>query len=125
MIWPSRDAADVQALHAMPKSAVLTVPRLRGLPAAKVQTLVPDGEQPSLSPAVWASGRITFQLRYRAGSGRGAPIRVLSLGAFGEITLKQARTAAQIALGRVALGRIRPPIATTRGTRAAPRWTGW
>lgn len=105
----------------MSKALPLTVARLRELAAAKTQALTPDADQPSLYAATWKSGRVTFQLRYRAGTGRGAPIRVLALGSFGEITLKQARTAAQDALGRIARGE--DPAAARDQTRHARRDT--
>ncbi len=107
--WPFGDTAGIpQKLERDPRRystmVPLTIPRLRELAAARVPKKVRDAKQPNLYAAVWASGAITFQLRYRAGTGRGAPIKVLTLGAFGEITLEQARDKAKEELGRIVLG---------------------
>ena len=66
--------------------------------------LIPDGGQPNLYVVVRAGGKIGFQLRYRAGKGRGAPIKVLALGAFPTLSLADARRMARSALGKVAGG---------------------
>jgi len=74
-----------------------------GAGAAK-ERLIPDGDQPRMYACVRKGGAIVFQLRYRVGTGRGAPIKVLKLGTYGEITLDQARTLAKAKLGEVATG---------------------
>jgi integrase len=51
------------------------------------------------------SGAMSFVVSYRAGSGRAAPKKRLTIGAVGKITPEQARTLAQGILGAVAHGR--------------------
>ena len=50
------------------------------------------------------TGTRSYFIEYRAGRGRGAPKRRLTLGRHGHLTVEQARKAAQEQLGRVAAG---------------------
>ena len=54
---------------------------------------------------VETTGLKTFLVRYRAGGGRRAPSRQMSIGRFGTITVEQARTKAKSVLGDVAQGK--------------------
>jgi integrase len=53
---------------------------------------------------VQASGAMSYVVKYRAGSGRGAPTRRLTLGRVGTVTPDDARTIAKKTLGAVAHG---------------------
>ena len=53
---------------------------------------------------VGKSGARSFFVEYRAGRGRGAPKRRLTLGRHGHLTPEQARTMAREHLGRIAAG---------------------
>jgi len=50
------------------------------------------------------TGSMSYVVVYRAGSGRGAPVRRYTIAAVGKITLERARTRAKVILGAVALG---------------------
>lgn len=63
-------------------------------------------------------GGSTFFVQYRAGSGRAAPKRRLSLGQYGALTVEQARRLAREALADVAHGG--DPAATRNASKAAP-----
>jgi len=54
---------------------------------------------------VRASGHKSYIVQYRAGKGRGAKTRRVTLGAVGKLTPDQARTAAKRILADVALGK--------------------
>ena len=53
---------------------------------------------------VRATGAKSYVVVYRAGAGRGAPVRRYTIAAVGKITPERARTSAKIILGAVALG---------------------
>src|ERR1700758_5868973 len=53
---------------------------------------------------VRATGGMSYIVQYKAGSGRGAPTRRVTLGAVGKMTPEQARKAAGKVLGSVAHG---------------------
>jgi integrase len=53
---------------------------------------------------VRATGGMSYIVQYKAGSGRGAPTRRVTLGAIGKMTPEQARKAAEKVLGSVAHG---------------------
>lgn len=64
-----------------------------------------DSELKGFGLKVAKGGRKTFVCKYRAGSGRSAPTRRMTIGAFGSPwTVDQARTEAKRLLGRVAIG---------------------
>jgi hypothetical protein len=54
---------------------------------------------------VRSSGAMSYVVVYRAGSGRGAPVRRYTIAAVGKITLECARTRAKAILGSVAHGK--------------------
>jgi len=54
---------------------------------------------------VRATGGMSYIVQYKAGSGRGAPARRVTLGGVGKMTPEQARAAARKVLGSVAHGR--------------------
>ena len=63
-----------------------------------------DRDLPGFLVRVTPSGIKTFGVLYRAGAGRGAPKRRLSIGRYGPLTVEQARQLAREALGGVAQG---------------------
>lgn len=64
-----------------------------------------DGVIAGFGVRIEASGRKTFVLRYRSnGGGRTAPRRFMTIGAYGVLTVVEARKQAQRLLGAVALG---------------------
>ena len=71
--------------------------------AAGTRVLLFDSELPGFGVRITPSGK-TFFVQYRAGSGRSAPKRRLSLGQFGTLTIEQARKMAREALADAALG---------------------
>jgi integrase len=78
-----------------------------------------DSELKGFGVRVEASGRKTFLVRYRTeGGGRRAPLRQVSLGAFGPLTPDQARNLAKDALAAVRHGG--DPAQERRKKRAAP-----
>jgi hypothetical protein len=76
-----------------------------------------DGELPGFGVRVRPSGAMTFVVRYRPGGGRNAPIRRVTLGAVGAITVDEARRLAREHLAKVRLGS--DPIAEKRERREA------
>jgi hypothetical protein len=54
---------------------------------------------------VRATGGMSYIVQYRAGSGRAAPVRRVTLGAVGKMAPEQARAAAKKVLGSVAHGK--------------------
>ncbi|MFG1257298.1 tyrosine-type recombinase/integrase [Xanthobacter flavus] len=63
-----------------------------------------DAEVKGFGLRVEPSGAKSFLVRYRAGTGRGAPLRQLKLGAYGVLTVDQARAKAKELLAQVAAG---------------------
>ena len=53
---------------------------------------------------VQATGAMSYVVKYRAGSGRGAPTRRVTIGRVGTLTPDEARTVARKTLGAVAHG---------------------
>jgi integrase len=64
-----------------------------------------DGELPGFGVRVSATGFCSYILQYRAGSGRTAPTRRLTLGACGKLTPDEARLLAKKRFGDVANGK--------------------
>jgi integrase len=64
-----------------------------------------DGKMPGFGVRVRASGAKSYVVVYRAGSGRGAPVRRYTIAGVGKITPASARTRARAILGQVAHGR--------------------
>jgi integrase len=63
-----------------------------------------DKEIPGFGLRVRPTGAKTYIVQYRAGAGRKAPTRKLTLGAVGKLTAEEARTLAKKAVGSVAHG---------------------
>src|SRR5215468_3852237 len=63
-----------------------------------------DGELPGFGLRVTPGGVKSFILQYRAGRGRGAPKRRVTVGRYGKWTVDQARREARRLLGEVAQG---------------------
>ena len=68
------------------------------------------------------SGGMSFAVEYKAGRGRGAPTRRVTIGRVGKMTPEQAREAAKKVLGSVAHGRkTRRPRKRASGGRCRSR----
>jgi hypothetical protein len=88
-------------------------------PPDKAHVLLWDSERPGLCVRVYPSGRKVFTLLYRAGGGRAARLRWLTVGEVGAVSLADAREAAGVHLGAVAKGR--DPAAERREGRRRSR----
>lgn len=75
-----------------------------GLKARPAEYFVWDGSLPGFGVRVQVTGSVSYFVKYRAGSGRGAPTRRLTLAKAGTITPDEARTLAKKTLGSVAHG---------------------
>lgn len=73
-------------------------------PPGKTEVLLWDASCPGLAVRVHGTGAKTWCVRYRAGKGREAPVRRLTLGRVDKIGLAEARTAARKFLGEAAMG---------------------
>ena len=83
----------------------LTKRTLDALATGQARYTVWDSELKGFGVRVETSGRRTFLVRYRAeGGGRRAPLRQVSLGAYGPLTPDQARKLAKDALATVRQG---------------------
>ncbi|HEV7982049.1 MAG TPA: integrase arm-type DNA-binding domain-containing protein [Xanthobacteraceae bacterium] len=76
-----------------------------GLKVGPHEYAVWDAQLTGFGVRVRPSGAMSYVVGYRAGSGRAAPKKRLTIGAVGKITPEQARTLAQGILGAVAHGR--------------------
>src|SRR4051794_14919581 len=63
-----------------------------------------DDACPGLGVRLRSTGAKSFVVVYRAGKGRAAPVRRVTLGAVGKLQLAEARTAARKIIGEVATG---------------------
>jgi integrase len=88
-----------------------------GLKVRPSEYAIWDAQLSGFGVRVRPSGAMSYVVVYRAGSGRAAPVRRLTIGAVGKITPDQARTRAQTLLGDVAHGR--DPAAERRKVEAA------
>ena len=75
-----------------------------GLKARESEYFVWDGSLSGFGVRVQSTGAMSYVVKYRAGSGRGAPTRRLTLAKAGTITPDEARTLAKKTLGSVAHG---------------------
>jgi Arm DNA-binding domain len=76
-----------------------------GLKPAGTDYYVFDTDTIGFAVRVRATGGMSYFVQYKAGSGRGAPARRVTLGGVGKITPEQARMAARKVLGSVAHGK--------------------
>jgi integrase len=72
---------------------------------AKKESIVWDSALTGFGVRVRPSGAMSYVVIYRAGAGRKAPVRKVTLGAVGKITPDTARDLAEKALGAIAHGR--------------------
>lgn len=82
----------------------LTKRAVEALKPAAQRYEVYDSDLPGFAVRVAPGGTKSFAIWYRAGKGRGAPSRRLTLGLYGTLTVEQARDAAKAHLARVELG---------------------
>ena len=75
-----------------------------GLKPAGTDYYVFDPDTIGFAVRVRATGGMSYIVQYKAGSGRGAPARRVTLGGVGKMTPEQARAAARKVLGSVAHG---------------------
>ncbi len=85
-------------------SGQITKRLVDGLPSADGEYFVWDGSLAGFGVRVQSTGARSYVVKYRAGSGRGAPTRRLTLGKVGTLTPDEARTLAKKILGSVAHG---------------------
>jgi integrase len=93
----------------------LTKRIVEAAPAGKTDRFLWDSELQGFGVRVWPSGRKTFVAKYRFGGGRTGTTRRLTIGAYGSLTVHEARTLARKALASVAHGE------DPAGTRQAKR----
>jgi integrase len=96
-------------------NANITKRTIDSLREAQSEYFVWDSKLIGFGVRVQPSGARSYVLKYRAGRGRGAPTRRITLGAVGKLTPDEARAVAKRALGAVAHG------ADPAATRAAER----
>jgi integrase len=87
----------------------VTAPRITkrsidGLTAANREYIAWDREIPGFGVRVRPTGAKSYIVQYRAGTGRKAPTRKLTLGPVAKLTAEEARTLARKAVGSVAHG---------------------
>ena len=85
-------------------NAQITKRLLDTLRPAASEHFVWDGQVAGFGVRVQTSGAMSYVVKYRAGSGRSAPTRRLTLGKVGTLTPDEARTLAKKMLGSVAHG---------------------
>jgi integrase len=75
-----------------------------GLKPTRTDYYVFDTDTTGFAVRLRATGGMSYIVQYKAGSGRGAPARRVTLGGVGKMTPEQARAAARKVLGSVAHG---------------------
>jgi integrase len=85
-------------------SGQITKRNIDGLKPGEREYFVWDNSLAGFGVRVQTTGTRSYVVKYRAGSGRGAPTRRLTLGKVGTITPDEARTLAKKMLGSVAHG---------------------
>jgi integrase len=85
-------------------SGQITKRLIDGLKAKDGEYFVWDNSLAGFGVRVQSTGARSYVVKYRAGSGRGAPTRRLTLGKVGTLTPDEARTLAKKTLGSVAHG---------------------
>lgn len=99
-------------------TAKLTKRIVDGLEPKASRYDVYDRDLRGLTVRVAPGGAKTFSVVYRAGSGRGAPKRRLTIGRYGTLTIEEARRVARETLADVARGN--DPAASAAAARGAP-----
>src|SRR5207247_3558570 len=92
-----------------------------GVKARQSEFTVWDSKMPGFGIRVRPTGAKSYIVVYRAGSGRGAPVRRYTIAGAGKITPEAARRRAQTILGSVAHGR--DPAGERAGERGTPTVT--
>src|SRR5215469_15875651 len=82
----------------------ITQRSLKSLTVADCEYFVWDRDLKGFGVRVQPTGQKSYVVKYRAGSGRNAPTRRVTLGGVGKLTLDQARRLAKMTLGSVAHG---------------------
>ncbi len=82
----------------------ITKRRVDGLAAADREYFAWDRDLKGFGLRVQPTGEKSYVVKYRAGSGRNAPTRRVTLGPVGKLTPKEARRLAKLTLGSVAHG---------------------
>jgi integrase len=95
----------------------ITQRHLKSLAAAAREYFVWDRDLKGFGVRVQPTGQKSYVVKYRAGSGRNAPTRRLTLGAVGKLSPDEARRLAKATLGSVAHGL--DPAATKTAERGA------
>ena len=90
-----------------------------GLKPTGTDYYVFDTDTMGFAVRVRATGGMSYIVQYKAGSGRGAPTRRVTLGGVGKMTPEQAREAARKVLGSVAHGKD-PAADKTNERRSLP-----
>src|SRR6476646_11783068 len=85
-------------------STQITKRLIDGLKPRSGEYFVWDGSLAGYGVRVQSTGAMSYVVKYRAGSGRAAPTRRLTLAKVGRITADEARTLAKKTLGSVAHG---------------------
>jgi integrase len=85
-------------------SGQITKRLLDSLEPREAEYFVWDGSLAGFGVRIQSTGARSYVVKYRAGSGRGAPTRRLTLGKVGTLTPDEARTLAKKTLGSVAHG---------------------
>jgi integrase len=75
-----------------------------GLPLTGTDYVAWDNDVPGFGIRVRPSGAKSFIVFYRVGSGRNAPMRKLTIGSIGKLTIDEARKLARQTIGKVANG---------------------
>lgn len=86
----------------------------------KVEHVVWDSELTGFGVRVRPTGHMTYILQYRAGTGRGAPTKKLTIGAVGKLTPEDARAIARRSVGAVMSGL--DPAQEKAGKSKSPRF---
>ena len=89
-----------------------------GLQARESEYAVWDAQMPGFGVRVRSSGAKSYIVVYRAGSGRGAPVRRYTIAGVGKIAPESARTRAKAILGQVAHGH--DPAGEKKNERGTP-----
>src|SRR5271157_4543601 len=98
--------------------AKITKRLVDGLKPGPTDRTIFDSEVPGFAVRVRKTGGMSYAVEYKAGRGRGAPTRRVTIGAIGKMTPDEARAAARKVLGSVAHG-WEDPAAEKAGERRA------